>query len=107
GALHIAQLALPALVDDRRDLLGGQRLDFALPALLVPVDGVEQRRERRAVAEAHAAGVADVEHAAELAVELRLIPVFRISKVKHRPGLSPAPAPCGPKWRRDRCSAAD
>ena len=57
GALHVAELALVALVDHLVLLGGGQRRRVPV----VGVDEVEQRRERRAQVEAQPAAVAQVE----------------------------------------------
>jgi hypothetical protein len=62
GALHVAELALVALVDHLVALGVGQRRDVAV----FGVDEVEQGRERRAQVEAEPAAVAQVEDPVEL-----------------------------------------
>ena len=92
GALHVAELALVAEVDDLVHLDGRERADLAAAGLLVPVDRVEERRERRAVVEAHPAGVADVEDAAELGVDRGVVEVERVGDVVHQSSRSAARA---------------
>src|SRR5262249_30999659 len=82
GALHVAELALVAEVDDLPLLVARERLGLALAADLVLVDGVGERRKRRAIVEAHAAAVTDVEHAPELAIERLVVVEARIPEVE-------------------------
>jgi hypothetical protein len=72
GALDLAQLALEALVHDPVLVGAGQAGDVAV---VLVVDEVEQAGERVAVLEAHAAAVADLEHADDLLVEGVLVPI--------------------------------
>ena len=79
GALDVAELALPAEVAGAREV-GVRKMLGSLGASLVdvPIDGVEDRGERAAITDAHAAFVADLEDALELRLEIDGIPVTRI-----------------------------
>ena len=77
GALHVAELALVALVDDLVALGVGQLRDVAV----VLVDEAEQRRERGAQVEAEPAPVAQVEDPVELLAERGRVEVLGIGGV--------------------------
>jgi hypothetical protein len=83
GALHLAELALEAVVHDGVPLGPREGADVAV----VPVvQGLEEAREAVAVLEAHAAAVADLEGPLHLLLEQRLVPVGRLRRVVDRGG---------------------
>ena len=74
-AVDVAELALEALVDDL--VLLGRRQPAGV-LVVVPIDHLEQRRERRAELEAQPAAVAQVEDAGQLAADVGLVEVLRV-----------------------------
>ena len=78
GASNLAHLAVVAEVDDVAFLLGGELTNVAV---VLVVDGIEQRRERRAQIEAQPAALADVEDARDFLVEALAAPVLRLGRV--------------------------
>ena len=77
GTLHVAELALVALIDDFVALGVTQRADVTV----VLVDVPEHRREGRAQVEAQSAPVAEVEDAVEFLAERSGVEVGRILRV--------------------------
>ena len=85
GALHVAKLALPAQLGGARERRVVKHLGAGRPALLdVAVDAREHVRERAAIADAHAAAVADLERPPHLALEIAGVPVSRLVRVDGR-----------------------
>src|SRR3569623_1155388 len=79
GALDVAKLALPAQIADQPQI-GERGLLRALGAVVldVTIAGGEQRRERPAIADAHAALVTDLNEALRLSLQLGGVPVARV-----------------------------
>ena len=95
GALHVAELALVALVDDLIPFRIGQRRGVPV----VGVDEPEHRGERRAQVEAQPAPVAQVEDAVDLVSERGRVEVLGISGVvrgghRGRPSYETDSSPC-------------
>ncbi|HZC46423.1 MAG TPA: hypothetical protein VE243_08095 [Candidatus Acidoferrum sp.] len=88
GTFDFAELASVAEIDDARFL--GRRHPSHIA--VVAIDGVEQRRKRRAQIEAQAAARADVENALDFLIESGALPVLRfggvVSKAVSRPRLN-------------------
>ena len=76
-ALHVAELALVALVDHLVLL----RLRHRRRVAAVLVDEVEQRREQRAQVPAESAAVAEVVDAGELLAQIGFVAVCRVPRV--------------------------
>ena len=80
-AVHVAELAVEAFVDDLV-LLGRAHATGVL--VVVPVDVVEERRERRAELEAQATAVAQVVDPGQLLAHVDLVEVLRVERVVRR-----------------------
>ena len=80
-AVDVAELAVEAEVDDLV-LLGGREPGRVL--IVVPIDHLEQRRERVAELEAQPAAVTEVVDAGELLAEVTLVHVPRVERVVGR-----------------------
>ncbi len=92
GALHLAELALEAVVHDPVALI---LREGAHIALVLVVDEAEEAREGVAVLEAHAAAVADLEGPLHFLLEQALVPVAGVRRIVDgaRPGLIADPLP--------------
>ncbi len=85
-ALDVAELALPAELRRAREGLGVEQLGACGAAFLdVAIDAREDVRERPAVADAHPAVVADLEHPPHLGLEIARVPVPLVVRVERGP----------------------
>jgi hypothetical protein len=79
GTAVVAKLALVAEINDPLLFIPGE----ARGLVLVPIDGVEEGRERWAKVEAQPAAVADIEDAVDFAPQVLLIPVLLGMNIVH------------------------
>ena len=82
GALHLAELALEAVVHDRLGLGLGQLADVPVVGV---VDQPEELGEAVAVLEAHAAAMTDLEGPGDLHLQRRRVPVPGVAGVVAQP----------------------